>query len=61
MYGLSETTGSATVCYNNDFSLTHCGQQMKGSKIKIANPDDEMKGEICIKGRINMMGYLKNE
>ena len=49
MYGLSETTGSATVCYNNDFSLTHCGQQMKGSKIKIANPDDEMKGEICIK------------
>ena len=34
---------------------------MAGSKIKIANPDEEMKGEICIKGRVVMMGYLKNE
>ena len=34
---------------------------MVGSKIKIDKPDDEMKGEICIKGRFVMMGYLKNE
>jgi len=61
MYGLSETTGAATVCYNNNFSLNHCGQEMPGSSMIIANPDEEGKGEICLKGRYVMMGYLKNE
>lgn len=36
MYGLSETTGSSTVNYYYDFSLSHAGKQMNGSHIKIA-------------------------
>lgn len=36
MYGLSETTGTSTVNYYYDFSLSHAGKQMQGSHIKIA-------------------------
>ena len=34
---------------------------MSGTHMKITEPDDEGKGEIRIKGRMVMMGYLKNE
>lgn len=34
---------------------------MSGANIKITEPDDEMRGEIRIKGRMVMMGYFKNE
>lgn len=61
MYGLSETTGSSTVNFEFDYSMTHAGQSMAGAHIKISNPDDQGKGEIKIKGRHVMMGYLKNE
>jgi len=61
MYGLSETSGSATVSFYHDFSLKHAGQAMSGAHIKITEPDDEMRGEIRIKGRMVMMGYFKNE
>lgn len=61
MYGLSETSGSTTVSYFQDFSLKHAGKQMSGSHIKIADPDEKGDGEIRIFGRHVMMGYLKNE
>ena len=61
MYGLSETTGTSTVSYYNDFSLAHAGKAMSGAEIKIADPDEEGKGEIKILGRHVMMGYFKNE
>jgi|TARA_B110001450_G_C17619057_1_gene480432 long-chain-fatty-acid--CoA ligase ACSBG len=61
MYGLSETTGSATVNSPNDFSLDHCGEMLAGTHIKITEQDAEGKGEIRIAGRHIMMGYLKNE
>ena len=34
---------------------------LDGTHIKIANPDENGEGEICISGRTIMMGYLKNE
>ena len=34
---------------------------MSGCNMKITEPDDEMRGEIRIKGRLVMMGYFKNE
>ena len=61
MYGLSETTGTATVQYYNDFSSDHAGKCMAGGSIKILNPDEEGKGEILLLGRHVMMGYFKNE
>jgi len=61
MYGLSETTGTSTISHSQDFSLHHAGQNMAGTHIKIANPDEKGEGEITIFGRHIMMGYLKNE
>lgn len=61
LYGLSETTGTSTVSYLQDFSLHHAGQQLEGTHIKIANPDEKNEGEITIYGRHIMMGYLGNE
>lgn len=34
---------------------------MSGSHIKIADPDQKGEGEIRIKGRHIMLGYLNNE
>ena len=61
MYGLSETAGSSTINFQNQFSLGHAGMGMAGGHIKIIDPDDEGKGEIAIKGRHVMMGYFKND
>lgn len=61
MYGLSETTGSTTVSYHNDFSLQHAGKQINGGHIKIADQDEKGDGEIRVFGRHVMMGYLKND
>jgi len=34
---------------------------MDGCDLVIANPDENGEGEICMRGRNIMMGYLKNE
>lgn len=34
---------------------------MNGCDLMIANPDENGEGEICMRGRNIMMGYLKNE
>ena len=61
MYGLSETSGSTTCSYIDDFSLEHAGKQLAGTHIKIADPNEKGEGEIRIKGRNVMLGYFKNE
>lgn len=34
---------------------------MDGTDLMISNPDENQEGEICMRGRNIMMGYLKNE
>ena len=34
---------------------------MEGCDLKIVNPDENGQGEVCMRGRNIMMGYLKNE
>ena len=34
---------------------------MDGCDLMISNPDEKGEGEICMRGRNIMMGYLKNE
>mmetsp|Transcript_18020 Transcript_18020/g.30697 ORF Transcript_18020/g.30697 Transcript_18020/m.30697 type:complete len:373 (+) Transcript_18020:798-1916(+) len=61
MYGLSETTGSTTVSNRHDYKSKMAGREIRGCEIKISDPDESSIGEIRVKGRHVMMGYLKNE
>ena len=61
LYGMSETTGAFTIQTYNKFSFDAAGFPMEGCDLMIASPDENGEGEICMRGRNIMMGYLKNE
>ena len=61
MYGLSETTGGTTQHSRYNFRLDTAGIATRGTILKIDNPDENGEGEICMRGRNTMMGYLKND
>ena len=58
---MSETSGSTTIHTFNKFTLDSCGWCLPGCDLRIDNPDENGEGEICMRGRNTMMGYLKNE
>lgn len=58
---MSETTAWITNMGTDKFHLRSCGLPAPGSHVKIDNPNEKGVGEICIKGRSVMTGYLKNE
>ena len=41
--------------------MTAAGWALPGTDIKIDNPDEHGNGEICLRGRHIMLGYLKND
>jgi long-chain-fatty-acid--CoA ligase ACSBG len=61
VYGMSETTGATTVHSALNFRLDSAGYCVPGCDLKIDKPDEHGDGEICMRGRNTMMGYLKNE
>lgn len=61
VYGMSETTGATTIHSALNFRLDTAGYAVAGSDLKIGNPDEHGEGEILMRGRNTMMGYLKNE
>ncbi len=61
VYGMSETTGGTTSHSENSFRMDSAGHKMEGTDLKIDAPDEFGEGEICMRGRNTMMGYLKNE
>lgn len=62
IYGMSETTGAHTWQTPTKFSFDKAGFVLDGCDLMIDNPDAESgDGEICMRGRNIMMGYLKNE
>ena len=60
LYGMSETTGAFTLHTFNPFNLDSCGYTLPGCDLRIDNPYEKGEGEICMRGRNIMMGYLKN-
>mmetsp|Transcript_48179 Transcript_48179/g.35368 ORF Transcript_48179/g.35368 Transcript_48179/m.35368 type:complete len:119 (+) Transcript_48179:1136-1492(+) len=60
-YGLSETTGGVVVGIPQKLKLKASGLPIPGTDLKIANPDENGVGEICLRGRAIMNGYLNNE
>ena len=61
VYGMSETTGATTMQDIKNFRLDSAGFSVPGADLKIDNPDEHGEGEICMRGRNTMMGYLKND
>ncbi len=61
MYGMSETTGGTTMMSADKFRTDTAGFAYPGTELKIHNPDEFGEGEITMRGRNTMMGYLKNE
>lgn len=61
MYGMSETTGGFTTQSRKEFDFDSCGKAIPGTDLMIHNPDENGEGEILMRGRNIMMGYLKNE
>ena len=60
-YGMSETTALISIQSNDKFNLRSVGFTLQGMDVKIDNPDEKGIGEITVRGRTIMMGYLKNE
>ena len=61
VYGMSETSGTTTLHTFENFRLDSAGFALPGTDLKIDNPDEKGEGEICMRGRNTMMGYLKND
>ena len=59
---MSETTSLMTIQGPDSFNLHSVGFQLPDTILKIDNPDPETGvGEILVKGRNVMIGYLNNE
>jgi long-chain acyl-CoA synthetase len=59
-YGLTETSGGATVTSVEDNVIGSVGKPLPGVEIKIVDPDETGAGEVLIRGPIVMKGYYKN-
>lgn len=61
LYGMSEMTGPSSMQTFAKWNFDSAGYNFDGCETKIADPDESGEGEICMRGRNIMMGYLKNE
>lgn len=59
-YGLSETSGAITATPVDDNRVGSVGKPMKGSEIKINEPDAQGVGEVLIRGAMVFKGYYNN-
>jgi len=63
LFGMSECTGPHTICRPGYFKVGSTGPNMPGVETKIDHEkrrDKEGEGEICMRGRNVMMGYMKD-
>lgn len=59
-YGLTETSGAATVTRFDDNKIGSVGTPLNGVEVKIAEPNEDGAGEVLIRGPIVMPGYYHN-
>ena len=59
-YGLTETSGAATVTRFEDNKIGSVGTPLNGVEVKIDQPNEEGTGEVLIRGPIVMSGYYQN-
>jgi long-chain-fatty-acid--CoA ligase ACSBG len=61
LYGMSEVTGPQSLQTGPRTVIGSVGPTMPGCETRLANKDADGNGEICMKGRNLMMGYLNRE
>ncbi|MCU1268507.1 MAG: AMP-dependent synthetase and ligase [Acidobacteria bacterium] len=59
-YGLTETSGAATVTRFEDNKVGSVGKPLNHVQVKIDGPNHEGIGEVLIRGDIVMSGYYRN-
>ena len=59
-YGLTETSGAATVTRFEDNKIGSVGTPLKGVEVRIDEPNSEGIGEVLIRGPVVMSGYYRN-
>ena len=59
IYGMSESSGPQLSTTSENQKLCTIGKELPGFWAKIAAADGD-RGELCVKGRHVMMGYLNN-
>jgi long-chain acyl-CoA synthetase len=59
-YGLTETSGAATVTRFEDNKVGSVGTPLHGVEVRIDEPNGEGIGEVLIRGPIVMSGYYRN-
>lgn len=59
-YGLTETSGAATVTRFEDNKIGSVGTPLNGIEVMIDEPSDEGIGEVLIRGPIVMSGYYQD-
>ena len=59
-YGLTETSGAATVTRYEDNKIGSVGTPLNGIEVKIDQPNESGIGEVLIRGPIVMSGYYRN-
>jgi long-chain acyl-CoA synthetase len=59
-YGLTETSGAATVTRFEDNKIGSVGTPLNGVEVRIDEPSDEGIGEVLIRGPIVMSGYYQD-
>lgn len=61
VYGMSEVAGIQTAMSGDKPKMGSVGPKLSGTEIKLINVDHEGNGEICMRGRNRMMGYLNRK
>jgi long-chain acyl-CoA synthetase len=59
-YGLTETSGAATVTRFEDNKIGSVGTPLNGVEVKIDEPNEHGIGEVLIRGPVVMSGYYRN-
>ncbi len=59
-YGLTETSGAATVTRFEDNKIGSVGTPLNGVEVRIDEPNEEEIGEVLIRGPVVMSGYYQD-
>ena len=57
-YGLTETSGAATINTPDEAHIDTVGRPLPGTEIRILPPEGDLDGEIAIRGPLVMQGYF---